>query len=80
MKDSFQVGDRVEACELMSWTIDEHEDYPLIVQQGDRGILFQISGEVLYIRWDKDQIKHIPRCINLLYFDWKTPSIRIVDE
>lgn len=80
MNSSFQVGDRIEACESMSWTIDEHEDYPLIVQQGDCGTIFQITDEVLYIDWNKDRFKHIPRRINLLYFDWETPSIQVTDE
>jgi hypothetical protein len=80
MKSSFQIGDRIEACQLISWTLDEYEDHPLIVQQGDRGLICQITNEVIYIDWDKDQFKRIPRCINLLYFNEKNPSIRVVDK
>lgn len=62
---SFQVGDRVEACQLLSWTVDEFEDFPLIVQEGERGKITGIESEIVYIDWDKDRFKHMPKCINL---------------
>ena len=80
MDKSFQVGDRVEACRLLSWTVDEHDDCPLVVQQGDRGTILLVSDEALYINWDKDPVKHIPRCINLQFFDWEAPSVRVCVE
>ena len=80
MKRSFQKGDRIEACQLISWTIGEHDDYPLVVYQGDCGSIYQIIDETIYINWDKDRFIHIPRCINLLYFDEKNPSIRVINK
>ena len=80
MNGSFLIGDRVEACTLMSWTVNEHEDCPLVVQPGDLGTISQVTAEALHIYWDKDAAQHIPRCINLLYFDWEDPSVRVIDE
>jgi len=75
MNGVFQEGDRVEACKLLSWTVEEFEDYPLIVQEGGQGTIVEMTGDRVYIHWDKDRFKHMPKCIILSH--WEVPPIRV---
>ena len=78
MESDFQAGDRIIARQLLSWTLYEFDDYPLVVQRGERGTIDRVErdGEDIWIVWDKDQHKEIPKGITLS--NWKLPPIKKV--
>jgi len=59
-KPDLQSGNRVEATKLHSWTVEEFDDYPLIVEPGDQGSVDEILDEEksVYVTWDKDEFPH----------------------
>ena len=66
MSHQFKVGDRIVSKQIYSWTVEEFDDFPLIVYPGDVGIVVHIDydREVIYIEWDKDKFKHISKVIS----------------
>lgn len=56
-RPALQPGNRVEATKLHSWTVEEFDDFPLIVEPGDQGLVDEISDEEKSVRttWDKDE-------------------------
>lgn len=56
-RPALQLGNRVEATKLHSWTVEEFDDYPLIVEPGDQGLVSEIldEEESVHITWDKDE-------------------------
>lgn len=62
-----RVGERVEATRTISWTIDEFQDYPLVVQLGDRGIVTEVNHRTkhIWVKWDDDKFKHMRKCLFL---------------
>jgi len=65
--ESLAVGQRLMAINRISWTVDEFEDYPLIIESGDEGvvkIIYKDDG-VIQVEWDKDSFKRRPKTLNL---------------
>ncbi|HEY4475722.1 MAG TPA: hypothetical protein VJB92_03310 [Candidatus Paceibacterota bacterium] len=61
------IGQRIKAIKQLTWTIGEFEDFPLIVEPGDQGIVVGIdySNRNIDIEWDKDEQKHLRKCVIL---------------
>jgi len=61
------VGDRIEATSLISYTLDEFEDNPLIVESGGQGTVTTVdeASGVILVDWDNDQSKNIKKAINV---------------
>jgi len=63
-----QTGDRLMALRRISWTLDEFDDYPLIVESGDWATVISVKhsqGRII-VEWDKDEFKHLPKLLNLM--------------
>lgn len=65
-RPALQLGNRVESTKLHSWTIEEFDDYPLIVESGDRGLVNEILDEEkkVYITWDKDAFRNMRKSLS----------------
>jgi hypothetical protein len=62
-----RVGQRIEAIRMISWTVEEFEDYPLVVQSGNRGTITEVdeSQRRVCVEWDDDEFKHMRKCLSL---------------
>ena len=65
-RPALQTGDRVEATKLHSWTVEEFDDYPFIVEPGDQGLVGDIldEEESVHITWDKDESPHVKKSLS----------------
>lgn len=56
-RPALQPGNRIEATKLHSWTVEEFDDYSLIVEPGDQGLVGEIldEEESVHVTWDKDE-------------------------
>lgn len=65
-KPSLGPGDRVEATKFHSWTVEQFDDYPLIVKPGDQGQIDEVLSdeECVYITWDKDGFPHMRKSVS----------------
>lgn len=56
-------GEKVRAGKLYSWTLYEFEDCPLIVEEGDEGVVSEVSenGNFVVVVWNKDEFPHIKK-------------------
>ncbi|HUS60293.1 MAG TPA: hypothetical protein VMX76_02845 [Nevskiaceae bacterium] len=63
---SLQPKDRVEATKLHSWTVEQFDDYPLIIEPGNQGVVDEIldEEECVYITWDKDKFSHMRKSLS----------------
>lgn len=65
---TIQVGSRVAATRQISWTLEEFDDYPLVVVRDDEGTVTQIDQPEhrAFIEWDKDRFKRMRKSVHLL--------------
>jgi len=65
-KLSLQPKDRVKATKLHSWTLDQFDDYPLIIKPGDQGVVNEIldEKECIYVTWDKDEFSNMRKSLS----------------
>jgi len=62
----FKEGDRVMTTESHEWTIDECQDYPLIVSSGDMATIVEINinAQQIELLWDKDTCPRLKKIIS----------------
>lgn len=62
----FKVGDRVMTTHTHEWTIDECQDYPLIVSSGDMATIvdIDINAQQVELLWDKDTCPRLKKFIS----------------
>lgn len=62
-----KVGQRVEATQLISYTVEEFDDYPLVLQPGERGTIakYDPKEKRTWIDWDNDQFKHMAKSVGI---------------
>ncbi len=65
-RPSLEPGDEVEATKLLSWTVEQFDDYPLIVEPGDRGVIDEIvdEEEYVYVTWENDKFSHMRKSMS----------------
>ena len=75
---SFGVGEKVQSTKLFSWTVDEFEDFPLVVEPGQTGIVKEIldKHKIIYVAWDNDEY---PERIKSLTFE-EAIALKKVEE
>lgn len=68
MSDMPEVGQRIEAVELLSWTLDEFEDQPLVIYPGGQGTVSKVFHEEKAVRivWDEDQHQAVHKLLTLV--------------
>ncbi len=59
------VGSRIEAMKMISYTLDEFEDNPLIIEAGGQGTVTSVdeASGVILVDWDNDQSKDLKKAI-----------------
>lgn len=60
-----EVGRKIEATKLISYTLDEFEDNPLVLQPGDQGTVTLVNPEknAIEVEWNNDPNKHLKKAI-----------------
>ena len=64
---TIKKGDRLMALRRISWTVEEFDDYPLVVESGDTAtVTFVQDGEgKIGVQFDKDEYPEISKSLNL---------------
>jgi DNA primase catalytic subunit len=52
---------------MVSWTVGEFQDYPLVVQSGNRGTIVEVdeSQRRVCVEWDDDEFKRMKKYLSL---------------
>ena len=63
---NFKIGDHLLAKQMHSWTLDEFDDYPLVVYPNDRGVVVDIDykQELIYVKWEKDEFSRMKKAMS----------------
>ncbi len=69
--EDFSMGDIVKAKSLYSWTLHEFDDFPLVVNPGDIGVIVDIDHRknIICVEWEKDAFKKIKKTISFNELD-----------
>lgn len=61
------VGARIEATRMISYTLDEFEDNPLVLQPGDQGTIVSVDAKkgIADVEWDSDSRKDIKKAVSV---------------